>query len=78
MERTHLERERLVFFEFDQQYRLFVMRRHDFALRISLYTRTISLGAGNMRGSTHSRPLLKLDTRSGILFRSTHISGVNM
>ena len=42
MERTHLECERLVFFELDQQDRLLAMRPHDFALRISMYMWSVS------------------------------------
>lgn len=70
-------------FKFNQKYRLLIMRRHEFALCVSTTSKaeSVSIEIKAKQGDTmetHNRPLLKLDIRSGMLLRSTHISGVRI
>ena len=74
--RADIQGEGLILLELDQQHRVLVMDRHDFTLSVpgSQLLRRIK----HEYPETHKRPLLKDATKSGRLFRSTHMSGVNM
>ena len=61
---------------FNEKYRVFVVRGHHLALGISVHLVRKIQQCRRRKLCTHNRPLLKLDIRSGILLRSTQISGV--
>lgn len=83
MRAAHLERERLLLVKLDEEDRLLIMRRHELALlipaRLTNQSACRSLHPHKTEAqTTHSLPELKLEMRSAILLRSTHISGVMM
>ena len=78
---TDLERKCFVFLKFDEKDRVLVMYRHQFALSISFFPRKKSqyrMKYQIKNKKAHSRPLVKLDLRSGMLFLSTQMSDVRM
>ena len=80
---TDLERKCFVFLEFDEKDRVLVMYTHQFTLSISFFPREKKKRQYRMKyrmknKKAHSRPLVKLDFRSGMLFLSTQMSDVRM
>lgn len=75
----NLEGKCLVFLEFYEEDRMFVVDRHELALGVSVVHQLAHCQCATSGDfSTYSLPLLKLDMRSERLFRSTQMSGVRM